>query len=493
MTGIGKRRGVDPRPDESDGGRNPHSERDAPTGSAVKALALPAGPLLAVATGFGFLAGGATPEVAVTLAVVALTVTWWIFEPIPIPATSLLPLALLPMFGVLSMEQVSRAYGHPLILLLLGGFLLSAAMESSGAHRRIALNMVRAFGGASPRRLVFGFMATSALLSMWISNTATALMLLPVALAVTRRCDDEALVQRLLLGIAYAASIGGMGTPIGTPPNVVFMGVYQEATGIEISFVEWMSWAIPVVLVFLPVAGFRLTRGLASSARIELPPVGEWTPAERRVLIIFALTALAWVTRKTPGGGWTELFGVPWTHDAMVALIAAAAMFITGDGRGGRLLDWHRAARVPWGMLILFGAGLAIASAFKASGLSAEIGGALTALSAWPVLALLLAVCLAVTFLTELTSNTATTTLLMPILAAAALGAMIDPKLLMVPAALSASCAFMLPVATVPNVIVFSTEQVPMERMAREGLGLNFLGALIIATICFVFFGGLAG
>jgi sodium-dependent dicarboxylate transporter 2/3/5 len=407
------------------------------------------------------------------------------FEPIPIPATSLIPLALLPMFGILSTNEVGQAYGNPLVLLLMGGFLLSTALERSGAHRRIALGMVKLFSGNSPagnssRRLVLGFMFASAVLSMWISNTATVLMLLPVAIAVIQSAKDEGLATPLLLGIAYGASIGGMGTPIGTPPNIVFMGVYEQTTGESIAFSTWMSWALPIVAVLLPLAGLWITRGLRYQGEFDLPSVGQWRPVEKRVFIVFALTALAWITRSEPFGGWTVWLGLPYTNDAIVAFIGVVALFLIPDGEGDRLLDWETASRIPWGMLILFGAGIAIATAFINSGLAATIAEQLEALSSLPLIVMILVLCLAVTFLTEVTSNTATTTLLMPILAAAAIGAAIDPKLFMIPAALSASCAFMLPVATPPNVITFSAGMFSVKTMAREGFAVNIIGAVVI-------------
>jgi sodium-dependent dicarboxylate transporter 2/3/5 len=426
------------------------------------------------------------PAAAVTLGVTTLCVVWWVFEPIPIPATSILALALLPLLGVLTAGDVASAYGHPLILLLLGGFILSTALERNGAHRRIALTMVRAFGGTSSRRLVFGFMAASAGLSMWISNTATTLMLLPVALAVLEKADDRELAKPLLLGIAYAASVGGIGTPIGTPPNVIFMGVYEQQVGERITFAGWMQWGVPVVLVFLPIMAWYLTRRLGRRPAPDVPEVGPWQVAEVRVLAVFAVTALLWVTRQEPFGGWSGLLQIANSADYMVAFLAVVALFLIPDGRGERLLDWETATRIPWGMLILFGAGIAIAEAFNQSGLSETIGGLLSGLSALHVLLIMLCICLAVTFLTETTSNTATTTLLMPILAAGALGAGMDPKLFMIPAAMSASCAFMLPVATAPNVIMYSTGKFSIDTMAREGFALNLLGALIIASLCYL-------
>jgi sodium-dependent dicarboxylate transporter 2/3/5 len=456
------------------------------TAMSPRQLAFPGGPLLALLAAYLMSTAGFSSEAAITLGITVICVVWWVFEPIPIPATSFIPLGLFPLLGVLTPVEIAQAYGHSLILLLLGGFILATALERSGAHRRIALGMVRAFGGTSSRRLVVGFRAAAAALSMWISNTATTLMLLPVALAVLEKSEDPKLSTPLLLGIAYAASVGGIGTPIGTPPNVVFMGVYEATTGQAIPFLTWMTWAIPVVLLFLPLMGIYLTRGLHHRGTVALPEVGRWQTAEVRVLAVFALTALCWVTRKQPFGGWSALFDLSVTNDAMVALLAVVVMFLVPDGKGGRLLDWETAERIPWGMLILFGAGIAIASAFTSSGLSETIGTLLSGLAELPLFPIMLIICLTVTFLTETTSNTATTTLLMPILAAAAMGAGMDPRLIMIPAAMSASCAFMLPVATAPNVIMYSTERFTIETMAREGFALNLIGALVISFGCYV-------
>lgn len=443
-----------------------------------------AGPALALLAYFVGLSAGLTPAAAITAGVTILCVLWWVFEPIPIPVTSLIPLALLQLTGVLDKNQVAQAYGSPLILLLLGGFILSKAMERSGAHRRIALTMINLFGGTSSRQLVFGFMASAALLSMWISNTATTLMLLPVALAVLEKSEDSQLAAPLMLGIAYAASIGGIGTPIGTPPNLVFMQVYEEQVGATIAFTEWMRWGVPVVLLMVPLAAWSLTRSLTYRGGFELPSVGAWRVDERRVMIIFALTALAWITRREPFGGWSDLLGVPAANDASVALTAVILMFLVPNGKGEKLLDWDTAVSIPWGVLLLFGGGICLAKAFVASGLSGLVGDSLTVLASWPVLLMMFALCLVVTFLTEATSNTASTVLLMPVLAAAALAASIDARLLMVPAAISASCAFMLPVATAPNSIVYGSGYVGTQRMAREGFMLNITGAVVISLLC---------
>lgn len=427
---------------------------------------------------------GLSPPLVVTAACSVLCIAWWVFEPIPIPVTSLLPLALMPLFGVLTPAETGEAYGSPLILLLLGGFLLSRGMESTGAHRRIALGVVRLVGGGSPRRVVMGFMVAGSLLSMWISNTATVLMLVPVALAILESSSDRRrLAVPLLLGLAWACSIGGLGTPIGTPPNLVFMQVYQEFTGETVGFARWMSIGIPVVLIMIPLTALWLTRDLPHDIKIQVPEVGEWRSAEKRVLTLFGLTALAWMTRSEPFGGWRDLLGLNTANDASVAFIAVIALFVLRDKDRKPLITWQQAADIPWGVLLLFAGGICLAKAFVTSGLSTIAGESLVALTTLPIYWMILIICLAVTFMTEATSNTATTALLMPILASAAIAAGIDPLLLMVPAALSASCAFMLPVATAPNAVVFGTGEVKIGQMVREGFVLNVLGAFLISGL----------
>ena len=442
------------------------------------------GPLAGGMLLIGLMSNDVDQAIAITSAITLWTGIWWVTEPIPIPVASMLPLALFPTFSILTPAQVGEAYGSPLILLLMAGFILSQAMESSGAHRRVALNMVSFFGGVSSRRIVFGFMAAACILSMWISNTATTLMLLPVALAVIERSPDPKLSIPLLLGIAYASSIGGIGTPIGTPPNLVFREVYATQVGGEIAFLDWMLWGVPVVAVFVPLAAVWLTRNLSFQGKIELPEVGQWSVAEKRVFAIFCLTALAWVTRTQPYGGWSGALGVQGINDASIAMLAVIAMFSVPNGKDGRLLDWSAAANIPWGVLILFGGGIAIAKAFVATGLSGLLGEWLSALATLELILVILSICISITFLTEITSNTATTTLMLPVLAAAAFAADIPPELLMVPAAMSASCAFMLPVATAPNTIVFSTGRFPIKTMVREGFVLNLVGAAVITTLC---------
>jgi sodium-dependent dicarboxylate transporter 2/3/5 len=429
------------------------------------------------------MAGQPTP-INITAAVAIWCISWWIFEPVPIPVTSLLPIAIFPLTGVLSADQVATAYGNKLILLLLGGFLLSTAISHCGAHRRLALTMVHWFGNDNPKRLVLGFMVAAASLSMWISNTAATLMLLPVALAVIESSDDKKLALPLLLGLAYAASVGGLSTPIGTPPNLIFMQVYEENTGLQIGFVQWMAWALPVVLIFIPIIWLWLTRKLSNNGHLHLPSVGQWSTHEVRVTLVFAITAALWISRQEPFGGWSAWLGLPQANDASVALLAVVALFITPNGQQKKLLDWKTAQKIPWGILLLFSGGICLAKAFIVSGLSDQLGAQLSSVTTLGIIAMMAIIALCVTFMTEATSNTATTAMLMPILAATALNADIDPLLLMIPATLSASCAFMLPVATAPNTVVFSSGRINTLQMAKEGAVLNIIGTLIITTVC---------
>ena len=464
------------------------TERPEPARAAHKTAALWAVPLLALAVYLALRGSGADHPLAFTTALTLWCAGWWIFEPVAPAGTALLPLALLPMAGLLTPQQVAQAYGNPLILLLLGGFVLSLAVENSGAHRRLALGMVRAIGGGSGRAVLWGFMIAAAGLSMWISNTATTLLLLPVALAVLATYRDPRLTAVLILGIAYAASIGGLGTPIGSPPNLVFMSVYADTTGQSFGFLDWMLIGVPIVLLLVPLMALWLGRHLGGTPKATLPTLPAWSPGERRVLAVFAVTALAWVFRELPYGGWSAWLGVPNASDTSVALCGALAMLLLGDGRGGRVLEWKDAERLPWGVLVLFGGGIALSTAFQVSGLSDRIAEGLAGLAALPLLPMLLLIIGGVVLLSEIASNTATAVLLMPIMASVAQAIGVDPALLMFPAVMAASIGFMLPVATAPNAIAYGSGRVPAQRMLREGAVMDVLGVLVVCGVCYVAF-----
>ena len=424
--------------------------------------------------------------IAVTAAITILVATMWVTEALPIPVTSLVPFFAFPISGVLTHREAAASLGNHVILLLMGAFMLSKALEKSGVHERLAYNMLKITGAASAKRLVFAFMLTAALLSMWISNTATTLMLMPIGLALVHRFENQRLTIVLLLGIAYAASLGGVGTPIGTPPNIIFISVYEEFTGVQISFLDWMKTGMPIVFLAIPIMALWLTRGLGQLPPLNIPTLGAWRSPEKRVLSVFALIALAWIFRPQ----WTSWLGLSGIGDSTVALAGVVLMCLlpggetTADkGSSDYLLDWDTAKDIPWGMLLLFAGGICIASAFMQSGLSELIGEGLSGLTALPIFLLVLGICISVTFLTEITSNTATATLLMPILASAALANQLDPRILMIPAAISASCAFMLPVATAPNAIIYGTGKIAINTMAREGTVLNIFVALVVAVV----------
>jgi sodium-dependent dicarboxylate transporter 2/3/5 len=445
------------------------------------------GPILAF--GFYFLLSqfGLADKPAIAAGITLLTVIWWVTEAIPIPATSLVPFALLPLFGIVDHKTVASSLGSHVILLLMGAFMLSTALVKSGAHERMAVYMIRLVGVSSGRRLVFGFMLATAMLSMWISNTASTLIMLPIALAILTHVNNRKLKVALILGIAYSASVGGIGTPIGTPPNVIFMGIYEETTGREFGFLEWMKIGLPVVLISIPLMALWLTRSVTLDEKIQLPTLPKWRSEEKRTLIIFGLTAFAWITRGAPFGGWSELFNTPSAGDSTVALAAVVIMFMTPNGKGGRILDWNAAKEIPWGMLLLFAGGIALAKGFAASGLSSMLGEWLSSLANLPMIAMVLTLCLVVTYLTEITSNTATATLLMPILAVVGTSMGVDPAILMIPAAMAASCAFMLPVATAPNAIAYGTGEIEIKDMVIEGALLSFVVSCVVAAVTFFF------
>lgn len=423
---------------------------------------------------------------SITLLITGSTAIFWVTEWMPIPIASLLPIALFPLFTVLTPAEVAQAYGSPLIILLLGGFLLSTALTHSKTHHYIANNILRGVGTESSRKIILGFMLTAFLLSMWISNTATTLMLLPIALAIIEYNKDRNFAIMLLLGIAYSASIGGTMTPIGTPPNLIMIENLRQETGIEIGFTEWMIQVSPMVLLFFPLMVLLLLKQINNnqsfSQAIEIDQQ-RMNTAQKRTLMVFALTAFLWVTRTAPFGGWKTYFNLPYANDATVALLGVVLMFSVADGKGGKLLNWKTANTIPWGVLLLFSGGMVIASAFKATGLSALLADYLIFLKEVHLFFIIFTICFTITFLTEVTSNTATTAIIMPILFSMSDAIGVDPIKIMVPAAISASCAFMLPVATAPNAIVYGSEQVRIKSMMKQGFKLNVMGALVISGI----------
>lgn len=455
------------------------------------------GPVLALLIYYGLMTHESfTQSAAATAGISFLCAFWWCTEAIPIPVTSIIPFVLFPLANILDDKALAGAFGHKFILLFMGGFMLSRAAEKSNTHLRIAHVMVKGIGTDTNSKLIIGFMLATAFCSMWISNTATALIMLPVAIAVIKENKNEPLFSvNLLLAIAYGASIGGIATLIGTPPNGVFAAAYDKIAGQPVDFLSWFKIGIPVSILMLIVCGFILTRGVHGKSSYELEELGPWTTWQKRVLTIISLTALLWVTRKLPfgWGGWSEWLNMPKAEDATVALLAVVCMFLipngekNADGSSRKLLDWQTAVSIPWGILLLFAGGLAIAAAFSASGLAEIIGQELHRSTAGmhPLLIIVL-ISFSVTFLTEITSNTATATLLMPILAAGAISSGLNPALYMIPAALSASCAFMLPIATPPNAIVFGgADSVTIPIMARTGLWLNLAGVVIISLVCY--------
>lgn len=436
-----------------------------------------------------------TPQAWQVAALAILMAAWWLTEALPLAATALLPLVVLPALGTLPITEVATAYANPLVFLFLGGFLIAAAIERWGLHRRIALHTVRILG-ARADRLVLGFMLATALLSMWISNTAAAMMMVAIGMAVARPGEEECpgFGSALMLGIAYSASIGGVATLIGTPPNAILAGIARSELGIEISFARWMLFGLPLAAVMLTLTWWLLTRVIfrlasrpldAACAGLERAQesLGRITSAERRVLAVFVLVASAWlVSGLAPG----LLPGK--VDDSVIALAGAVVLFAIPAGAAHRnvpLLDWTTAARLPWDILVLFGGGFAVAHAFSASGLTTSIAATLGSLAGAPPLAMIAGTALLVVFLTEITSNTATASLFLPIMAALAITANMHPLALMVPAGLAASFAFMLPVATPPNAIVFGTRQVSVTQMARAGLLLNLLGTALLTLAVF--------
>jgi sodium-dependent dicarboxylate transporter 2/3/5 len=456
------------------------------------------------------------PEVTRTFCIALLMAVWWISGVVPLAVTSLLPVALFPLFGVMDGKTISAAYFNDVIFLFIGGFLVALAMERWNLHRRVALKIL-GLTGVSPASILLGFMTASFFLSMWISNTATAMMMLPIAISVIGQIEVYTGKENignfsigLLLSIAYASSIGGMATLVGTPPNLSFARIFHIyfPAAPEISFSSWLMFAFPVSLILFVLAWTVLyfmykpdikhfTGVNKSTFHTEMKHMGKAGQEERIVLVVFVLLALLWIFRteldfgliKIPG--WSSFFPKStFINDGTVAIAMAIILFLipSRNDKRTRLLDWPTASKLPWNIVLLFGGGFALATGFKESGLSLWFGEQLTGFASMHPLVVILSVALFITFLTELTSNTATTEMVLPVLAGLAITSGIHPLLLMIPATLSASMAFMMPVATPPNAIVFGTSRITVGHMARTGLILNLAGAVVI-TLMMYFWG----
>jgi sodium-dependent dicarboxylate transporter 2/3/5 len=435
-------------------------------------------------------------EANATLAVTIWVAIWWIGEFIPIPATSLLPIVLLPLTGAAPINQTTAAYGDKMLFLFVGGFIIAIAMEKWDLHRRIALTIIHAVG-SSADRILLGFMLATGVLSMWISNTATTLMMVTIGTAIISQMSSNeqkgthGFFKALLLGIAYSASIGGVATLVGTPTNPIFGAMAYELYGVDVSFLSWMTFGLPFSILITLACWFYLSKIAFSLSKVdlkmgadmvtnELKEMGKMSYEEKAVAWVFGLTAFAWISR-------TFILNriIPNLNDTSIAIAAATALFLIPSKKDNRmgLITWDEAVRLPWGVILLFGGGLSIAAAFRSTGLAEWIGQQMVALEVLPLFVIVLSVTIIVNFLTEVTSNVATASIFLPILAALSDAIGIHPFLLMIPATMAASCAFMLPVATAPNAIVFASGKLQVKDMARVGFLLNLLSSSIIALL----------
>lgn len=469
-------------------------------GEKRKIAGLLAGPLAFLLVWNFFNPEGLPPEALAVLACTCWMAVWWITEAIPIAVTALLPIVLFPLLGGLDLATTTAAYGHRFVFLYLGGFLVAISIERWNLHRRIALTIINAIG-TNVRFIILGFMLATAFLSMWISNTATTVMMLPIGIAIISQLrdnpateEDENLIfgKALMLAIAYSASIGGISTLIGTPPNLVLAGIVQELYQIDISFAQWFKFGLPISILLLTICWFYLTRvaftfkqksfpgGRAEIQRL-LKELGDISKEERIVLCVFVLTALCWITRSF----LLEKI-LPNIDDTIIAMAAGILLFVLPAEKGNRrIINWEEAVKIPWGVLLLFGGGMALAAGFQSSGLALWIGSKMTLLQGVSLITLILILIAAVNFLTEITSNLATTAMLLPILAPMAKSIQVHPYILLVSATVAASCAFMLPVATPPNAVVFGSGYLRIPDMVRTGIWMNLISICILTLIVY--------
>lgn len=472
-------------------------------------IGLVLGPLVFLTVYFLPVPEGLTIEAWRVTAVGLLMAIWWVSEAIPIPATALLPIVLFPVLEVGTIREATTPFANPLIYLFMGGFVIALAMEHSKLHRRIALNIVRVVG-TKPKSIIIGFMIAAAFLSMWVSNTATALMMLPIAISIIGLVEDKQDMREgdlktnfaivLVLGLAYACNIGGIATLIGTPPNALMAGYMLETYGITIGFAQWMMAGIPLVIIALPIVYILLARFVFPIKLKEIPGgkaviqqqfmgLGKMSRAEILVACVFLMTATLWIIRPL-----LDPY-IPNLSDTGIAIFGAILMFLLPINlrKGEFIIGWENAKRLPWEVLILFGGGLSLAAAITDTGLAEWIGNSLGILSDWEIIFMILISLAVIIFLTEITSNTATAAAFLPILASVAIAMGQDPLLLVIPAAIGASCAFMLPVATPPNAIVYGSGLVSIPQMARAGLLLNIAMIVIITLVMYMLIGYVFG
>ncbi len=460
-----------------------------------------AGPLAFIIIMYWIEIEGLDSKAQAVLASSAWIAIWWITEAISIAATALLPLILFPLTGAMSIKAASSPYGHPFVFLYLGGFIIAIGIEKYHLHKRIAMMIIK-FIGSNVKMIIMGFMIATAFLSMWISNTATAVMLLPVGMAIVLQLKDDPSTpenetqmfgQALMLAIAYSASIGGMATLIGTPPNLVLAGVVKETLGETITFSQWFIFGFPLVVILLSITWYYLThiaykfnddifKEGHKEMEQQLKKLGKMTSDEKKVAWIFFITACAWIFKSV----LLEKY-IPFIDDTIIALLGGLMMFVFHNKNKEPLLHWRDTQKLPWGIIILFGGGLSLAEGFEISGLAQWIGQQFTLLEGVSLFVLVLLIVFFVNFLTEITSNLATTAMLLPVLASIAISIDVIPYYLLVGATLAASCAFMLPVATPPNAVVFGSGYLKISDMVKVGFGLNLISIVIISLAVYFY------
>ena len=470
--------------------------------SIQKSLFLISGPLLFLAMQFFSPPAGMSESAYSLLSITLWMALWWVTESVPIAITALLPIILFPMTGAVDLQTTTASYGHKYIFLYMGGFMLAIAIEKWNLHKRIALNIIKIIG-TNISKIILGFMVATAFLSMWISNTATAVMMLPIAMSIVAQLQDNPNTEKnenlifgkaLMLSIAYSASIGGMATLIGTPPNLVFAGYVEETYGIEITFLQWFKFGVPIAIPLLVIAWLYLTKFAFKFKQKEFPGgkeeinrllvlIGPMKREEKLVSSIFVLTAFCWITRSFI---LQEFF--PFIDDTIIAMTAGILLFvIPASDFKKRLITWEDAVKLPWGIILLFGGGMALAAGFQITGLASWLGAQMSVFQGLSVLVLVFVVITLVNFFTEFTSNLATTAMLLPILAPIAISLNMNPYMLMVACTIAASCAFMMPVATPPNAVVFGSGYLRIPDMIKSGIWMNIISILFLTLMVYYF------